>query len=88
MAQQKKTVFLTFNDCFFLHMFFGEKIVPQETLVHVAMDSWVGGYMNMYLQFQNDEPLITPIDVGSQGYLGAETAVSGSYIGSRIKLVF
>ena len=43
------------------------------------MDSWIGGYTNMYLQFQNDEPLISPIDAGSQGYLGAETACRQLY---------
>ena len=43
----------------------------QETRVHVAMDAWIGGYMNTYLQFQDDQPLIAPIDVGNQGYLGA-----------------
>ena len=44
----------------------------QETVIHVAMDAWIGSYTNTYTQFQTEYPLIAPIDLGSQGYEGRD----------------
>ena len=48
--------------------------VPQllSTVIHVAMDAWIGSYTNTYTQFQTEYPLIAPIDLGSQGYEGRD----------------
>jgi len=60
---------------------FKRKCGDKETVIHVAMDAWIGSYTNTYTQFQTEYPLIAPIDLGSQGYEGEESMyVSNSVI--------
>ncbi|CAL1155665.1 unnamed protein product [Cladocopium goreaui] len=52
---------------------FKRKCGDKETVIHVAMDAWIGSYTNTYTQFQTEYPLIAPIDLGSQGCEGEES---------------